>query len=186
MAADSINSKSPEYAAFLALLGLMHEKALISITVGEVLERACISRGTFYAHFCSIAALRERLIGTVFKELDSVMAAASPSEIIKSPNSFFLDLALMIRSGRLPSRLLGEFIAVPELCEELKPWLTKYLLDDPAFVESCDGGIQAELYARFLSGGVIHTISMWIEQGFSTAPHDIALFLTRQVMLRRS
>ena len=42
-----------------ALLELMYEKDFGSITVNELLKRANISRGTFYAHFKNLEDVRQ-------------------------------------------------------------------------------------------------------------------------------
>ena len=68
-----------------AMLELMYEKEFSRITVNELLVRAGISRGTFYAHFSNLEDVRQQLINDLFDYADSIGANYKPSEPAKDP-----------------------------------------------------------------------------------------------------
>ena len=53
-----------------ALLDIMYEKDFKQITVNELLKRANVSRGTFYAHFSNLEDVRQQLINDLFDHAD--------------------------------------------------------------------------------------------------------------------
>ena len=53
-----------------ALLDIMYEKDFKQITVNELLKRANVSRGTFYAHFSNLEDVRQQLINDLFEHAD--------------------------------------------------------------------------------------------------------------------
>lgn len=165
-----------------SLLGLMREKELHSITVGELLKRAGVSRGTFYAHFGSLAEVRDALAADMFEAADAYMADIAPTDLIKVPYPFLLSAAEKLGGGRLSADGMGKYIGVSGLAEQLKPWLAKYLLDDKSFTESFDDEAKAEIYARYVSGGVIHTFNMWIKRDFSCDAEQLAHSLSELVL----
>ena len=62
-----------------ALTGLLRQKPIQSISVQELCQAAGISRGTFYAHYQDLYALREQLEGELLREfrqaLEPLLAA---------------------------------------------------------------------------------------------------------------
>ena len=57
-----------------ALLDIMYEKDFKQITVNELLKRANVSRGTFYAHFSNLEDVRQQLISDLFDHADYLLS----------------------------------------------------------------------------------------------------------------
>lgn len=180
MAADKKIAPSRELIKN-ALLELMKDRELCNITVSELLTRAGVSRGTFYTHFNGIASVRDELIEDMFAILDSLMADIFPNDLIKNSYASLRKLADMLYNGKLPSEKLSVMLSVSELCEQLSLWLTKYLLDDKSFVAGFDDEMHAEIFARYISGGIVHTFIMWIDQDMPCTPERLAADLGRLI-----
>lgn len=73
-----------------ALLDIMYEKDFKQITVNELLKRANVSRGTFYAHFSNLEDVRQQLINDLFEHADYLFGDYTASELEKDPYPIML------------------------------------------------------------------------------------------------
>ena len=165
-----------------ALLELMYEKDFKQITVNELLKRANISRGTFYAHFSNLEDVRQQLINDLFAHADFLFGDYKAGEIGKDPYPIMLMAADMMMTSRDPAKRLFKFINVYDLGVNLKTWLTKYILSDEVLVEKLGGEDQARIYARFISGGMIHVYNNWMADDIKAEPEVLARALCNMLM----
>ena len=157
-----------------ALLDIMYEKDFKQITVNELLKRANVSRGTFYAHFSNLEDVRQQLINDLFDHADYLFGDYTASELEKDPYPIMLMAADMMIASRDPAKRLFKFVNVYDLGINLKTWLTKYILSDAALVERWGGMEKAKVYARFIAGGVMHAYNMWIVDDFEVSAEEFA------------
>lgn len=157
-----------------ALLDIMYEKDFKQITVNELLKRANVSRGTFYAHFSNLEDVRQQLINDLFDHADYLFGEYTASELEKDPYPIMLMAADMMLASRDPAKRLFKFVNVYDLGINLKTWLTKYILSDAALVERWGGTDAATIYARFIAGGVMHAYNMWILDDFDVSAETLA------------
>lgn len=162
-----------------ALLELMYEKDFKEITVNELLKRANISRGTFYAHFSNLEDVRQQLINDLFAHADFLFGDYKPSELYKDPYPIMLMAADMMMASRDPAKRLFKFINVYDLGVHLKTWLAKYILSDAELVEKFGGEDAAQVIAQFISGGIMHTYNMWILNDFNVSAEFLAQTLCK-------
>lgn len=165
-----------------ALLEIMYEKDFNSITVNELLRKANVSRGTFYAHFSNLEDVREHLIDDLYLHADAIFADYTPSELAKDPYPVLLSAAEIMLSSADPAKRIFKFINVYDLGERLKSWLTKFILEDEAFVQKIGGYESAKFYARFISGGIMHTYNTWIFEDFNGSAEQLADCINKILM----
>lgn len=157
-----------------ALLELLYEKDFKQITVSELLTRANVSRGTFYAHFDNLEDVRRQLIDDLYAHADYLLGDHTASELEKDPYPVMLMAAETMITSRDPAKRLFKFVNVYDLGINLKTWLTKYILADKALVERWGGEQAAEICARYIAGGVAHAYNMWIQDDFPTTAEFFA------------
>ena len=157
-----------------AFLDLLKKKPVQNITVKEVCEEAGIHRGTFYAHFSNLEDVRQQLISDLFDHADYLFGDYTASELEKDPYPIMLMAADMMIASRDPAKRLFKFVNVYDLGINLKTWLTKYILSDKELVERWGGEEAATIYARFISGGVMHAYNLWILEDFDVTAEVLA------------
>ena len=148
-----------------ALLDIMYEKDFKQITVNELLKRANVSRGTFYAHFSNLEDVRQQLINDLYAHADYLFGDYTASELERDPMPVMRMAADMMIASRDPAKRLFKFISVYDLGIHLKDWLANFILSDKALVERWGGIDAATIYARYIAGGVMHTYNLWIFDG---------------------
>lgn len=157
-----------------ALLELMYEKDFGSITVNELLKRANISRGTFYAHFKNLEDVRQSLIDDLYAHADMLFGDYKASELAEDPYPIMLMAAEFMLASKDPAKRVFKFINIYDLGINLKDWLTKFILEDEALTEKFGRREVAEVCARFISGGVMHTYNMWLLGDYPVTPEVLA------------
>ena len=162
-----------------AMLELMYEKEFSRITVNELLVRAGISRGTFYAHFANLEDVRQQLINDLFNYADSIGANYKPSELAKDPYPILFLMADIMTKSADPTKRLFKFINAYDIGRNLKTWLTKYILSDEERVVKMGGEDSARIAARFIAGGVMHAYNMWIMDDFPVTAEFLAQTLSK-------
>lgn len=145
-----------------ALLETMYEKSFYQITVNELINKAGISRGTFYAHFSNLEDVRQQLIEDLFAHADSLFAGLRASDIAKNPYPTMLMAAEYISESIDPAKRLFKYFNVYDLSINLKSWLAGFILADEEFVTYLGGEAKAKIYAGFISGGIINAYYMWL------------------------
>lgn len=165
-----------------ALLELMYDKDFKDITVNELLKKANISRGTFYAHFQNLDDVREQLISDLYGHADFIFADTSPSDLYRDPYEVMLMAAQFMQASRDPAKRMFKFINVYDLGVHLKTWLTRWILSDDALVEKFGGFEDASIYARYIAGGIMHAYNVWILQDFDVPPEKLVSCLHKILM----
>lgn len=162
-----------------ALLEIMYEKDFQHITVNELLKRANISRGTFYAHFSNLDDVRHQLIDDLFAHADYLFGDKKAIDLSRDPYPVMRMAADMMVESRDPAKRIFKFVNVYDLGINLKTWLTNYILADDELVEKLGGLDSATIAARFISGGVMHAYNRWIQDDFPIPAETVARTLSK-------
>lgn len=157
-----------------ALLEIMYEKDFNEITVSELLKKSNVSRGTFYAHFQNLEDVKQQLIFDLYGYADNILGDYKASAMAMSPYEALYSSAKIIYEKRDPSKRLFKFLSVYDLCIMLKDWLTKYILDDETLVQNLGGYDTARVYAHYISGGIMHSYNMWIQDDCPVSAEEFA------------
>ena len=91
-------------------------------------------------------------------------------------------MAQIITTSKGPAERIFKFINAYDIGSHLKTWLTKYILSDEALVTSLGGDECARIYARFISGGMMHTYNQWMSNDFEAEPEVMARSLCNILM----
>ena len=173
------------HALGAALVELMLERNFNDITVQSILDRAGVSRSTFYAHFRNkddvLHSRYERMFGWLEEKLET-----SPSETRVAPVAEFLDhlvvagpvIASLRTSGQL-DRMLD--LGVAYFARMIEARITAIPGTTPPAPPS--------LVSRMLAGALMEMIKWWDDHRASAAPAQMdATFqaLARTFLLRAS
>lgn len=156
-----------------ALLDLMYVKDFKEITVNELLIKANISRGTFYAHFNNLDDVRQQLVADLYAHADEIFGEFKASDLANEPRSAMLTAAEMMIQSRDPAKRVFKFINVYGLASELKGWLADYILEDELIVKQFGGMEKARRYASFIAGGIMHAYNVWILEDFPVSAEQL-------------
>lgn len=157
-----------------ALGDLLQEKPLDKITVTDVVNRAGINRGTFYAHYCDIPDVIHHLIQNTFSNIREVLAEpCPPPEAV--PRVLLERLQQILEEDLDLFRKIMNSSAFPLMQEELIRIMLEYLSqrEQEFGFETHD---QFLLTMRFCAGGLSNLYREWFAGNFSFSLDE----LTRQ------
>lgn len=148
-----------------AFLELLNKKPLRSITVKEVAENADVTRATFYSHYNDIYDLLEQARQEAIEYVVSILDRSFPAGDIRAFTaelfSFFENkeetFALILGENGDMSFLVS---ALHEL-QERKSALLKEYQGEPVTAEK---DTYLDYQFLFLSGGVLHILTDWLNQ----------------------
>ena len=158
-----------------ALGGLIREKAYDRITVADILERARVSRSTFYIHFRDkddllASGLRALLLGVL--SLEGRANAAVPERMV----AFSLPLLTHIHQHRRSTRTRlgarGRAILHDHLRRVLAEWIVQTLDADRQTSRSRRFNVAPHLLAQHIASTFVLVLHWWLDHGGSPSPAE--------------
>jgi AcrR family transcriptional regulator len=143
-----------------ALADLLQEKLLDKITVTDVVTRAGINRGTFYAHYADIPDVIHHLIQKTFSQIRDVLAAEP--QLMKIPGVLLGQIQQILESDLEFYKKVMSSSAASVMYEQMVDVTIEYLLQneqDYAFISH----EQYLLTIRFCAGGLGNLYRDWFD-----------------------
>ena len=119
-----------------ALLSLMIEKPFDKISITDIVKRADINRGTFYAHYPNTSEVLKSISESVVDEIAAVFSTYDASAVLVSPEQFLRPItAFLMRDPQYYAKLVQadrfyevlndtRYTAINKILEDLKPSIT--------------------------------------------------------------
>lgn len=82
-----------------ALLSLMIEKPFEKISITDIVRRADINRGTFYAHYSNTDEVLKGISTGVVDELASIFADSDTSQVLLAPEEFLNPITAFLKEN---------------------------------------------------------------------------------------
>jgi len=162
--------------AFLheALGSLIREKPYDRITVAEILDRAKISRSTFYIHFRDkdellTSSMRALLLGALSADGGAITDAAERMVAFSLPLLSHIHGHRRSAKARLGER--GRAILHEHLRHVLSQWILQTMAGDrgPPLSRSRRTSILPELLARHIASTFVLILHWWLDEGGGTS-----------------
>ena len=110
------------------LLELMQEKSFDDITVTDVVERADINRGTFYAHYKNTRDVLKHINEEMLNSVKESIEMYSADYIFINPRNLFQSISNAITKDLNYYRLAFKIGGIPDYISENKQQLFEYFL----------------------------------------------------------
>jgi AcrR family transcriptional regulator len=162
-----------------ALGSLIREKEYDRISVAEILERAKVSRSTFYVHFRDkddllTSSMRALLLGVLS------MGGKAHGDIAEKTASFSLPLLTHIHQHRRSAKARlgdrGRAILHDHLRRVLSEWIVETMEKDLERQRSGRSRIAPELLARHIASTFVLVLHWWMDQGVGSPAEADKLF----------
>ena len=164
------NTKARLYEA---LMYLMREKPINTISVKELTEMADVNRGTFYFHYSDVYTMLSSIEDDFFSELSEVMSSSTPTTRDAGAHYLAEIFRFVGQNREFCSILLGEngdmqfFRRITEFVEEKCAALWRILIpgaDERSF----------KMYNSFIISGCIGLIRFWLDDNLRETPEAIS------------
>lgn len=142
-----------------ALADLLQEKPLDKITVTDVVNRAQINRGTFYAHFCDVPDVINHLIMGIFSTIEQAISE-EPKQLSDIPHVLLKRIQFFLEEDMEFCRKVMNSGASLMMQERLIQFVLEYMLQHEHVYGFGDHKLY-ELTIRFCAGGLGNLYRDW-------------------------
>ena len=168
---NAIRSKKLIKNAFIELL---QAKSLDKITVTNIVERAELNRGTFYAHYTDINMLMQSIEDEIAQSLYNLLSDAEHPYRLQDPLSMFLKISQYLEQNKeLIIVLMGSqstnlfIVQLPEL-------IAKHLANSEDIDEAVRNSVSFKERCYFYAGGAGSLYMAWFRGTVSGSLEDVA------------
>lgn len=144
-----------------ALADLLQEKPLDKITVTDVVTRAGINRGTFYAHYADIPDVINHLIQSTFSMIREVLVQ-DPRQLSQMPGVLLSQIQGILESDLDFYKKVMASSAASVMQEQLVAVVVDYMLQHEADY-SFGSHQQYVMSIRFCAGGLSSLYRDWFD-----------------------
>ncbi len=168
-------------AIFNAFVSLLSEKELSKITVNEIIERADVSRATFYSHFETknylLRELCEELFCHLFDALEQPMNKHRHIFSCDAPDSVFLHLLQHIQKNDQHIRTLlscpNNELFLRYFKTDLQQLIRAQL---PIFASEKTKELPEDLLVRHIAAAFTESVRYWTDNGMEASAETIASY----------
>ena len=168
---NAIRSKKLIRNAFIELL---QTKTLDRITVTNIVERAELNRGTFYAHYTDLNMLIQSIEDEIAQSLYNLLSDVENPYLLKDPLSMFLKISQYLEQNKeLIIVLMGSqstnlfIVQLPEL-------IAKHLASSEDIDEEVRSSVSFKERCYFYAGGAGSLYMAWFRGTVSGSLEDVA------------
>lgn len=156
-----------------AFVELALEKDLEKITVKNIVEKAEISRGTFYAHYADIYAVIEEIENETMGKLLEFLNEFKGIDLIQNPMPFLLKVAQFFDQDIEFYRMLIYTKGAPTFITKLKGVLMEKILSFKEKIPSIQEREEFTVRVYFFVGGLASLYQDWFAGKFACSLEEL-------------
>ena len=125
----------------------MQEKSFDSISVSDIVRKADINRGTFYAHFKNPHDVLLKIQEDMFSELTTLLNKYTPYDVMINPIPIFNQVSEFLLSDIAYYRMLFKVAGIHEYLSNNKDKIFSYFMSSNLLSQISDKGMRKNLIA---------------------------------------
>lgn len=158
-----------------ALVDLLKEKRLEKITVTDVIKRADINRGTFYAHYQDTRAVIEQIENEVIEQLLEFLGEHRYKNFLQTPLPFLSSVSKYLEEDLEFYRILMNSNGAELFLIKLKNIFVKHIEMDANIPEEIKRSPAFLIRVHFVAGGLVNLYQVWFRGELDMSPFEISL-----------
>ncbi len=165
-----------------AFVDLMGEKDLEKITVTDIITRADINRGTFYAHYQDTRAVIEQIENEIIEKMLEFLGEFQYKSFFQNPLPLLLKISRWLETDLEFYRVLINSRGAEQFLVKLKNTFVKYMettSDTPQHIKK-----SPELFIRtnFFAGGIANLYQVWFRGEMNSSLNEISLEVSKLII----
>lgn len=164
-----------------AFAELMNEKPIDKITVTDIVKKADLNRGTFYAHYEDTRAVIEQIENEVIEKMINVLSTFRYKSFIKDPKPILNMIAKYLEEDKDFYKKLINAGSSEQFLVKLRKILIKYLFTNSDIPKEIKEGKEFEIRVNFFAGGMINLYQTWFKEELKCELNDITNEIAKQV-----
>lgn len=161
-----------------AFIELMQEKELEKITVTDIVKRADINRGTFYAHYQDTNAVIEQIGNDIISKLIEFLDEFQYKNFFHNPLPLLLKISSYLEEDLEFYRILINSSGAENFLTKLKEIFVLYMENNSNVPEDIKKSSEYHIRTNFFAGGIINLYQLWfrgeLEQSLEEISNEIS------------
>lgn len=160
-----------------ALIQLLTEKPLEKITVTDIVKRADINRGTFYAHYADINELLKSVGDEIISLLYEALSEVDYADLLQSPLPALFKISSFLEKDIEYFRLMFARVSAVPFIEKLQTAFIEFMENNTAIDSEIRESDEFKNRAYFFAGGVVNMYRAWFRGEIDGTLIDLAYSL---------
>lgn len=163
-----------------AFAELMNEKPIDEITVMDIVRRADINRGTFYAHYRDTKAVIEQIENEVIEKIIEILKTFRFKSFVENPRSIFETITTFIEKDKGLYQKLINATSSELFIVKLKKLIIHYLQAHSDIPDAIKHAPEFLIRVNFFAGGAASLYETWLKGELACALSDITDEVVKQ------
>jgi AcrR family transcriptional regulator len=173
-----------------AFIELMKEKEMDKITVTDIITRADINRGTFYAHYKYTRAVIEQIENDIIKKMQEFLDEFQYKNFFKDPLPFLLKISRWLEGDLEFYKLLINSRGADQFLVKLKDIFINFFETDSDIPKNIKKSPGFFVRIHFFAGGIVNLYQLWFKGEIDSTLDELAIeiskIITSSVVLRHT
>jgi AcrR family transcriptional regulator len=162
-----------------AFVELLQEKALEKITVTDIITRADINRGTFYAHYQDTRAVIEQIENEIIEKMLECLGEFHYQNFFKDPLPLLLKISGYLEEDLEFYRILINSSGSEQFLRKLKQSFVRHMQTDTDIPETLKHSQAFLIRAHFFAGGMVNLYQIWFRGEMDLSLNEVAVELSK-------
>lgn len=173
---SSIRSKRLIRKAFVEML---KEEDLEKITVTDIITRADINRGTFYAHYQNTRAVIEQIENEIIEKMLEFLSEFRYKNFFQNPLPLLLKISSYLENDLEFYRILINSNGSEQFLIKLKTIFVKHMETDTDIPDAMKRSPAFLIRCHFFAGGLVNLYQVWFRGELDFSLDEIAREISR-------
>lgn len=158
---------------------LLKEKDLEKITVTDIIKRADINRGTFYAHYQDVRAVIEQIENEIIAKMLEFLGEFRHKNFFQNPLPLLLKMSRYLEEDQDFYQILINSKGAIQFLEKLKSIFIEHMKTDSDIPETVKNSPDFIISMNFFAGGVINLYQVWFRGETNYSLNETALVVSK-------
>lgn len=158
-----------------AYLSLMQEKDIQKITVTDIVKRADLNRGTFYAHYENAQAVLFEIENKIIGKMIEFLREVSTENFFHDPLPLLFKVADYLEENSELFRFFLGSRGSEQFATKLKDIFVNQLKNSSEVPDSIKNTSQFIIRVNFFAGGVINMYQVWFRGNLSQSLKEVSI-----------
>ena len=160
-----------------AFIELMQEKQVEKITVTDIVKRADLNRGTFYAHYQNPLAVLAQIENDIVRKMLEFLQEVHCQNFFQDPLPLLKKVENYIEENLEYFRKLISSNGSDRFIIKLQNIFVEYIEDNAEIPESIRSTGDFLIRAHFFAGGIANTYQSWLCGALDKSLHEISIII---------
>jgi len=162
-----------------AYIDLLKEKPIEKITVTDIVKRADINRGTFYAHYSDTQAVLEQIENEIIDRMKELISEFNCRNFHQNPLPILLKIVRFLEENKDYTQILENSRNAEPFLLRARKIFADYMNNDLQIPDEIKNNPEFLTHVLFITGGIVNVYRAWFKGETSQSPEELSITLAK-------